>query len=286
MRRPLNQILTFILLAIIFLFPVFNKSDRSQPVKTVSSPVAATENSLPAPTATPSAQNLPTIHQNDFCLNIPVLLYHHIQPYTLAQKEGQANLSVDDKIFESQMAYLASSGYRAIDINELAQALLTNQNLPPKSIAITVDDGYEDIYAYAFPVIRRYNLKMNLMIPTGLMNNTGYLRWNQLKEMADSGLVFAYNHTWSHASLSQIPEEKIRFEILTAKKQLEENLGKTVNIFTYPYGSKTPQVESILRSEGFIAAFSTEHGFTQCQSFIMSLHRNHVGNQPLSSYGL
>lgn len=294
MKRRLNQVLLGILIVIIFLFPVLNKTARSQQTKTVNSQAVATENSLSAPTGTPSAQNLPTNQQSqvkgiqtaDFCLNVPILLYHHIQPYALAQKEGQLNLSVDDKVFETQMAHLASSGYQTISIDELVQALLTSQNLPPKSIAITADDGYEDIYTYAFPIIRKYNLKMNLMIPTGLMDNTGYLRWSQLKEMIDGGLVFVYNHTWSHASLAQMPEEKIRFEISTAKKQLEDQLGKTVNIFAYPYGSTTPQVEKVLRDEKNIAALSTSHGFTQCRSFIMNLHRNHVGSKPLAAYGL
>ena len=75
-------------------------------------------------------------------------------------------------------------------------------------------------------------------------------------------------------------------EILTAKKDLEEKLGKTVNIFSYPYGSMSKSVEDILKSNGFIAAFSTINGSLQCDSLIFSLRRTHIGNAPLSAFGL
>ncbi len=220
-----------------------------------------------------------------YCLNVPVLLYHHIEPMAQAKQEGHAWLTVDPATFDQQMSYLASKGYTSISADTLAQALITHQNLP-KSVVLTFDDGYQDFYTYAYPVISKYNLTANLAIPTGLMNNPGYLNWDQLKQMVASGKVFAYDHTWSHSSLPKDSQEKAQFEILTAKKQLEQNLGRPVNIFVYPYGSENGNTINLLRSDGFIAAFSTVSGFTQCNSFIMSLHRNRIGNSPLSSFGL
>lgn len=149
-----------------------------------------------------------------------------------------------------------------------------------------MDDGYQDIYTYAYPIIQKYRALVNLMIPTGLMGNPGYLGWGQLKEMAGSGLAFIYNHTWSHASLGKASPEKIEFEVITAQHQLEEQLGKRVSIFAYPYGSENSFVVEFLKSHGFTAALSTIPGFTQCDSFIMSIHRNRIGNAPLTSYGL
>lgn len=282
----------------LFLFFVFNKealpnlakniasfqNRSSQMVDSSQNISSASSNQKLSPTPTKSPA--PSDKISGFCLNVPVLLYHHIQPLETAQKEGQVNLTVDNKVFEAQMAYLNSAGYKTISAEQLAQALLNHQALPAKSIVITMDDGYSDIYTYAFPIIRQYNIAASLMIPTGLIENPGYLTWAQLKEMVATGLVFAYDHTWSHASLGSLPPEKIESEILTAKKQLEENLGKAINIFTYPYGSKTPYIEALLRANGFIAAFSTNPGFTQCDSFIMGLHRNHIGDAPLSFYGL
>ena len=250
----------------------------------------------PTPTITPTLTPVPTLPPREaatipplsggYCLTVPILMYHHIQPQITASELGQTSLSVDNQVFDQQMAYLAASGYTAISAEQLINALNTKSGLPGKNIMITFDDGYKDIATYAFPVMQKYGLIGNIMVPTGLIENSDYLSWGDLKNMTGSGLMFAYDHTWSHASLTGVSNEKIQSEILTAKTQLEQNLGRTINIFAYPYGSENQNVRDILSQNGFIGAFSTIPGWIQCDSFIMSLHRNRVGNSSLSSYGL
>lgn len=243
--------------------------------------ITITPTFIPTPT-----KNLSYAKPAGFCLNVPVLLYHHVEPSAQAQSEGHTALNVDNGWFDKQMAYLNQKGYTSISADQLVQAIIHHQGLSPKSIVITLDDGYQDIYTYAYPIAQKYHIILNLMIPTGLLNNPDYLNWDELKNMVGSGQVFAYDHTWSHASLGGASMEKIRYEIMTAKTQLEQNLGRTVSIFAYPYGSEGEKVINFLTSNGFIAAFSTVPGYWQCDSFIMSLHRNRIGSAPLSSYGL
>lgn len=228
----------------------------------------------------------PLQSKSDFCLNIPILYYHHIQPYTDAVGKGQTSLTVDSSVFDSQMADLSQNGFHTVSADELANALRTHTNLPPKTVVITIDDGYKDNFTYAFPILQKYGLKANVMIATGLMEGPDMLSWNDLRTMVSSGVFNAYDHTWSHAALAGASFDKVQAEVITAKKELEDQLGKPVNIFTYPYGSHDDRVAEILVQDGFIAAFSTIAGETQCESFIMSLHRTRIGNGPLSSYGL
>ncbi len=243
-------------------------------------------NSLPSVTPSPpQTTTQPVIPANDYCLHVPVLLYHHIQPLSIAEKLGHGKLTVDSEVFDRQMSYLASSGYITISSDELVNALLNHQQLSPKSVVITLDDGYDDAYSYAFPISKKYNIVMNLMIPSGLLDNNGYMTWQQLKEMASNSLIKVYNHTWSHAALGLATRDKIESEVTTANTQLQSNLGININIFTYPYGSFSPMAILILKDHGFKAAFSTLPGTLQCESFIMTLHRIHIGNALLSSYG-
>lgn len=221
-----------------------------------------------------------------FCLNAPVLMYHHIQPYSEAQKKLQTSLSVDNIIFDQQMAYLVSNGYSTITAKQLVDAVKTHSPLPSKSIVITLDDGYKDAHTYAYPILQKYHLTANMMISTGLVGGEDYLSWEQIGEMSRSGLVYFTDHTWSHYSLGNASSDKITFEIMTAKQQLEDHTGQKVDIFTYPYGSFSNLVVSILQQNGFIGAFSTIPGFYQCDSFIMDLHRIRIGNASLSAYGL
>lgn len=224
--------------------------------------------------------------ESDFCLNIPVLLYHHIKPYSLAQKEGHAQLTVDNNYFEQHLSYIKSSGYTSLSADQLAQSLMNHTSLPEKSILITIDDGYDDVFTYAFPLAQKYKVILNLMIPTGLIGMKGYINWDQLQEMVKSGLVHAYNHTVSHARLDTLSKEEVEKEVLNAKITLEKNIGITSPVFAYPYGTGNEMTTEALRAAGYQAAFSTIHGYEQCYSAIMNLHRNHVGNTPLSTYGL
>src|SRR3989344_5898735 len=234
----------------------------------------------------PSPKTQETISYSGYCLNVPILIYHHIQPQNIAKEKWQTNFTVDNNTFDSQMTYLLSSNYTTISLEQLSQALTNHQNLPQKSIVLTFDDGYEDIYTYAFPIIQKYQLKANLMIATGLIGNPDYLHWQQLKAMTSSGQVFVYNHTWSHNNLISSSSEKIKYEIQTANSQLENYLGVKTNIFAYQYGSQNSNVINFLKENSFIAAVSTYPGTTQCDSFIMSLHRTRIGNSQLKSYGI
>ncbi len=240
-------------------------------------------------TLTPAA--IPTI-PSGFCLRVPILYYHHVQPEATAQERGQTNLTVDNGIFDHQMQYLSDNGYTTLSVDSLVNALLSHSQLPPKSILVTLDDGYLDVYTYAFPIFQKYHITANVMIPTGLLGGKSstneYMTWDNLKQMVNSGQVFASDHTWSHYAVGGGTEEKDQYEIMTAKQQLEQNLGKSITTFTYPYGSgqALPRVEALLIKDGFKAAFSTLPGSYQCDSAMFDLRRLHVGNTSLSYYGL
>lgn len=221
-----------------------------------------------------------------FCLNVPVLLYHHVQPFDVANQKKQSALSIDPSFFESHIKYLIDNGYIIVSAEELIDALSSKQKIAGKPVVITLDDGYEDWYTYAYPIAKKFGAKLSMMISTGLLDTKDYLTWFQLKEMVDSGLVFAYNHTWSHYYLSEAEERVVEYEIATATRQLEERIGVKPTVFTYPYGSFSYEIILTLREQGFKGAFTTNHSFLQCDSFIYTLNRNHIGNAPLSYYGI
>ena len=126
----------------------------------------------------------------------------------------------------------------------------------------------------------------NFMISTGLLENTDYMTWNQVKEMAENPLVSLYNHTWSHNGLGYSDKERIDFELDMSKQEFVNHLGHMSTVFAYPYGSYSDLAISELQSHGFTAAVTTEPGRIQCDSYLMLLKRDHVGNAPLWSYGL
>lgn len=236
----------------------------------------------PTPTRIPTPTPVPLV---GFCLNVPVLMYHHVQPQSQAVERGQTSLSVDNGVFDQQMAYLISSGYTTITAKTLVDALRNKNQPPSKSILVTLDDGYKDNFDYAYPVLQKYGVTANLLIPTGLLGGSDYLSWDQLKEMKNSGLIYLIDHSWSHYSVNYGSADKIKYEINTARQQLQDNTGQSVDIFGYPYGGFDDLSISVLKQEGFSGAFSTTPGHWQCDSFIMALHRTRIGNSPMAYYG-
>lgn len=221
-----------------------------------------------------------------FCEHLPVLMYHHVQPLDIAKKLGHAQLTISDTFFEQHLKYLKDRGYAFLTVKQLVDAINSHQVLPAKSIAITIDDAYNDAYDYAYPLLKKYGAVASLFVPTGLVGNPGYLNWNQVTEMNQSGVLLSFDHTWSHYSLPSGKIDKDTSEISTAQTQLEEHLGSVPKILAYPYGGYTSQTITILKNLGFSAAFSTRPGLWQCEGNIYSLPRLHAGNAPLSAYGL
>lgn len=240
---------------------------------------------------TPSPLDKQAAPGSGYCLNVPVIYYHHVQPESIAASRGQGSLTVDPTIFDQQMNYIATHGYTTLTAEQLVLALRNHTSLPEKSIVITLDDGYQDNYDYAYPIFQKYHLMGNLMVATGLLGGVGnntYYTWDELKQMVNSGAIYASDHTWSHYSMGTSTPEKDQMEVMTAKQQLESNLGKPQTIFTYPYGTgyNNPRVTQELIQDGFLGAYSTVGGRWQCDSYIYALRRIHIGNAPLSSYGL
>lgn len=255
----------------------------------VSTTLACRQSPVTLPTLTPKVAAFPPAahaQEQGYCLTVPVLLYHRVQPISLAKTVGQASISVDSGIFDQQMQYLSEHGYTAITALDLVNALKNKTAVPAKSVVITFDDGYKNHFEYVLPVLQKYHLIGNFMISAGLLGNSEYMSWSDVETMARSGLAYFTDHTWSHYSINHGTTDKIQYEIMVAKQQLEQHTGQKMDVFTYPYGSFNDNAIALLKQDSFSGAFSTIGGTVQCDSFIMTLHRTHIGNAPLSSYGL
>jgi peptidoglycan/xylan/chitin deacetylase (PgdA/CDA1 family) len=274
----MKQVFLFLFLTILLLVAgvwVWPPAPPKMQTITSSTPTP-TSISVLSPTPTPK----PTIsYINDGpCKNIPILMYHHVNSYTGDQKTS-ASLTVSAEVFAGQLDYLLQKGYSVVSLDDLA-------NAPPKSLVITFDDGYEDNYQEAFPLLRARRLKATIFLATGLVESSPrYLTWPQIREMQSSGLVTFGNHTWSHPSLVNKSRDLIFQEIKTAQDQILSFTGRPAAYFAYPYGGNTALIESILTELGFKGAVVTFNRW-QCEKKPYQLGRLRIGNAPLSVYGL
>lgn len=238
------------------------------------------------PTLTPKPADLAELEKKyGPCVKVAVLMYHHIEESQKAAKNNQTHLAVSPEFFQKQMEYLKVRGYTVIGPGELVAALDGGSKLPTKTAMITLDDAYEDNYTNAFPVLKNYGYKATIFTPTGLVTVADYLTWDQIREMAGSGLLYFGNHTWSHHS-SAGPIAEIKREIGIADSQLAENGLNSAKVFAYPYGNPSADALKVLTDLKYSLAFTTAHGDIMCKGQRLTLPRIRVGNAPLSSYGL
>jgi len=211
-------------------------------------------------------------------------MYHHIQDGVVAAKGNYQSLNVDPGVFRAQMEYIKNN-YTAITFSQLAAFFDNGTALPAKPIIITFDDGYVDLYVNALPIMRDLGLHATVFTITGLNNNPAYLTWDQISEMAGSGLFAFGNHTWSHHNLIA-SEAIISTEIDTAQNQLIEKGLNNEKIFAYPYGAYSNLTIKHLQTQGYSEAVTTHYGTIQCKSHRLTLSRIRIGNGALSAYGL
>ena len=189
--------------------------------------------------------------------------------------------------FERQMRYL-SRAYHPISLEQIAQHIQDRIPLPPKAIAVTLDDGYRDNYENAYPILKNYHIPATVFLTTDFIGTgeiprweKGYytddktlmLSWRQVREMSDGGIFFG-SHTLTHPFLARIPRKQVEKEIHVSKNIIEQQIGKSVTTFAYPSGNFNSDVKAIVKEAGYSVAVSTVSGFNRVHGDVHALKRN------------
>jgi peptidoglycan/xylan/chitin deacetylase (PgdA/CDA1 family) len=172
------------------------------------------------------------VHRGPGEIIVPILLYHHI----LKGKPSNP-YSVSMESFYEQLSYLKNDGYRSISILQLIQAISMGANLPEKSIIMTFDDGNENVYLNAFPLMKEFGFIGVVYIIANRIDAEGFLTRKQIIELLSSGWEIGC-HGMKHIDLVQNPEAS-QAEIGASKKIIEGMLDIKVASFAYPYGKAT-----------------------------------------------
>lgn len=192
-------------------------------------------------------------------VKVPIMMYHHVsaKPATNALEYG---LTVKTPDFAAQMDYLTKNGYHPIKLTDVFDNLYYGMALPPHPIVITFDDGYEDNFTDAFPILMSHHFVAEINVISGLIGGW-YLTWDQIRQMNASGIEIG-SHTVHHISLASAFPTDAEHELLDSKTTLESELGHPIQFFCYPSGEPfhhgTPErqqfITSLLYQDGYIGA--------------------------------
>ena len=167
------------------------------------------------------------------------IMYHHV---------NSDRCSNDLAIFEEHLKYIKNN----------CKTIFPGQENTSKSVCLTFDDTYADFYFLIFPLLKKYNLKALLAIPSKyILDDTEeeaenrmnfehndlfenyqkatFCTYKELKQMQESGLVVFGSHSHSHIDLTQ-KEVDLDLELRVSKEILEDKLNTKIDSFIFPFG--------------------------------------------------
>ncbi|MDQ4120855.1 MAG: polysaccharide deacetylase family protein [Acidobacteriota bacterium] len=270
-----------------------------------------------------------------------ILTYHRF-----AETEIEGRVSAAQ--FRAHLEFLKAN-YRVLPLAEIAENLRGRKSLPDNAAAITIDDGYRDVFDIAFPVLKQFQIPATVFVITDFLDRKCWLwtdkarvlaaqtknseiefenrvfnlngaasrksvaakinqhlkrlpdvekekrledlqksfavdltelpsaefsaiNWSEAKEMDANG-VSIESHTVSHPILTNIADERLRFELTESKRRLSEILGREADLFCYPNGGFDERAKKFVGEAGYKAAVTTEIGFNDFNSDLFALKR-------------
>jgi peptidoglycan/xylan/chitin deacetylase (PgdA/CDA1 family) len=213
-------------------------------------------------------------------VDLPVAMYHHL----LKDSNRWGDYVISPSQFEEDLKFIQKQGYETVSAQQVADYVQKGIHLPSKPMLISFDDGYEGVYEYAFPLLKKYNMKAVFLIigkHTDIFSkpdekqsvNYGHASWDQLREMQQSGVFEIGNHTYNmHDSPGSArygtklnPGESLEHYETALKKdigglynQISKEIGVPPVAFAYPFGAISPESKPILKDIGFSVIFTSE----------------------------
>jgi peptidoglycan/xylan/chitin deacetylase (PgdA/CDA1 family) len=183
-----------------------------------------------------------------------ILMYHSISPY----ERDPFQVTVSPQRFEQQMRWLSRRGLRGTSVQELLNAHTEGRSR--KLVGLTFDDGYEDFYTFALPILKFFRFTATVFALAGRLGGTNVwdaggpskplLTAHQLCYLAAVGMEIG-SHGSMHIRLPCSSAQRLNEELLGSRTILQEVTNQDVAGFCYPYGDLTHRVVEAVRAAGY-----------------------------------
>ncbi len=213
--------------------------------------------------------------------NFGILIYHRVAP--VVPGYASPTLNVPPQLFREQIVGLLRQGFTFLPLEDVLRRREAKSTLPPRTVVLTFDDGFESVYEFAWPTLREFN------VPATIFVNTAYLgqetpfpfdAWGhayeneiprvnfrpltvaQCREMTATGLIELGAHTHTHADFRGQPEI-FRHDMQICLESLSETFQIASPTFAFPFGKPRMgftdfSLTEIVRSLGVRCALTTE----------------------------
>jgi peptidoglycan/xylan/chitin deacetylase (PgdA/CDA1 family) len=110
--------------------------------------------------------------------NALILMYHRVFPSGAGVPDYSPNgMAVTPGEFAMQMRFLRRH-YDVVPLSQVVAAVRGEQAFPKNMCAVTFDDGWRDVYEYAFPILRQHEIPATIYLTTGFIDETDWF-WEE-----------------------------------------------------------------------------------------------------------
>lgn len=219
---------------------------------------------------------------------VTVFMYHSVD-------ETGSLLSVRPDDLRRHLSFMQREGCRALTAAEFVDRLGRPQGAA-NEVFLTFDDGYENFYTEAAPILAEYGFPATVFVVTDCVGgrpvwlgrdeaaidrlvdtlpvtrrtyqtlgearrsfaDMRLMGWDQLRDLVGKGIDIQ-SHSASHHFLTALPAGDVAADLRRSIATLEDRLGASPRLLGYPYGVCDDQVARIARETGFSGALLAEY---------------------------
>lgn len=199
------------------------------------------------------------------------LTYHRFEEK--AGADPVRGMAVTPDVFLRQIALLRERGpFLRID------DMIHSRSTSTPRFCLTFDDGYRDNATILPGLLAELNVPCCVYVTAGFVGGqmkrlphdeeAGFdapaMTPSELRELSRNPLVTIGCHTWRHPRLNRFDPKLWREETVSAKKWIEDTIGREVRHFAFPYGQEAdiawPYVPAFFANTGFASVASNFGG--------------------------
>lgn len=196
--------------------------------------------------------------------SFPSFVYHRFGD----DRFPSTNIEIEQ--FKAHLDYLRVNHYEVITLSKALEKLKTNQ-LQPKTVVLTIDDGYKSFYQNALPLLEQYGFEATLFVNTSTVGASDFMSWTEIREAQKRGVEIG-NHSHEHPYFLS-SKTNFHSDLMASHKIFQKQLGIIPKVYAYPYGEWSPEIQDILASENYLAAAAQNSGIISDNANAFALPR-------------
>lgn len=220
-----------------------------------------------------------------------VIVYYH-------RIGGVDQLSKPAADFRRDLAYF-KRWYECISLSELCRRLQANKPLRRRCLVVTFDDGYQDNFTEAAPLLKEAGISATFFVTTGYIGTDRVfphdapadfpkMTWSDVRALEAAGFEIG-SHTVNHVNLGQCDAAECAVELTASLDDLDRELGKRPRAFSFPWGKPgdfSAEAITAAQQAGYTSAATAYGGANTRGNDIFRLQRVDVGIGFLSHLGV